>query len=379
MKHLIQRVQDILLRPQPTWVQIEQEPADTASLYKRYLVFLAAIPAVAGFIGMSLIGISGFGVHMRMPLLWGLSNMVLSYVLSLVMVFVLALIVDALAPSFGGTKSQINALKLVAYGLTASFVAGAFSLVPMLGTLGLIAGLYSIYLLYLGLPVLMKCPQPQAAGYTAVVVVCGIVAALLIGWVSALLTPSFGYGSKARFGGRSGEISRDATQAGDAGKAMAEVMGAIGSGEPFAAQDLKAVLPESAGGLQRESIEAQSIAGLRMSTAHATYAAGDKRLQLSVSDLGGMAGLAAMAGWINTTLDRETTDSVERVSKQGARTVREQYRKDGSSGEYTVLLANGVLVEAKGRRIDQPELQALVEALALDKLEARKRAPKPPE
>jgi hypothetical protein len=192
--NLIQRVQDILLKPKPTWPVIERESTDVAGLYKNYLVFLAAIPALAGFIGMSLIGVGGFGTHMRMPFMWGLTNMVVSYVLSLAAVFVLALIVDALAPSFNGSKSQINALKLVAYGSTAGFVGGIFTLIPSLSVLGLLAALYSIYLIYTGVPVLMKCPPDKAAVYTAVVIVCGIVAFIVMGAITGALMPMRGYG-----------------------------------------------------------------------------------------------------------------------------------------------------------------------------------------
>jgi hypothetical protein len=111
-------------------------------------------------------------------------------VLSLVMVFVLALIIDAMAPTFEGTKSQVSALKLSAYASTAAFVGGIFSLLPSLSVLGAVAALYGIYLLYLGLPVLMKCPVDKAIAYTAVVVVCAIVGGFVIAWVLALLTPS---------------------------------------------------------------------------------------------------------------------------------------------------------------------------------------------
>lgn len=208
--NLVQRITDILLKPKETWPSIAQEPADVASIYSRYLVFLAAIPAIAGFIGFSLVGMSTFGMSFRLPITTGLVNMVVSYVLSLVMVFVLALIVDALAPSFGGSKNQVNALKVVAYSLTAAFVGGVFSLLPALAMLGLLAALYSIYLLYTGLPVLMKCPQDKSVGYTAVVVVCGIVAGIAVGVVSALFTPhpAMSMGQMGQMGGApAGEIS----------------------------------------------------------------------------------------------------------------------------------------------------------------------------
>ncbi|MGJ7500672.1 Yip1 family protein [Variovorax sp. ZT5P49] len=188
--NLVERAQSILLKPKATWPEIDAEPADAASLYKNYVMILALIPAVASFIGLSLIGIGAFGVSFRVPIVSGLANMIVGYVLSLVMVFVLALIIDAMAPTFEGTRSQIGALKLSAYASTAAFVGGIFSLLPSLSVLGALAALYGVYLLYTGLPVLMKCPPDKAIAYTAVVVVCAIVGGFIIAWVLALLTPS---------------------------------------------------------------------------------------------------------------------------------------------------------------------------------------------
>lgn len=144
--NLVQRVQDILLHPKRTWPEIEAESTDAATLYREYVLILAAIPAIAGFIGLSIVGAGAFGVSFRLPIVTGLVQAVVSYVLSLVMVYVLALIVDALAPSFGGQRSPIQALKLVAYASTAGFVGGIFSLLPSLAVLGALVGLYSVYL-----------------------------------------------------------------------------------------------------------------------------------------------------------------------------------------------------------------------------------------
>ena len=161
---IVQRAKDILLNPRGTWPVIDGEAATVKSIYVPYVVVLAAIPALAAFIGFSLIGMGGMGISMRIPVGSGLVTMIVSYILSLAMVYVLALIVDALAPTFGGTKNQINALKVVAYGATAGFLGGIFSLLPSLSILGVLAALYSIYLIYTGLPVLMKSPADKALG-----------------------------------------------------------------------------------------------------------------------------------------------------------------------------------------------------------------------
>lgn len=181
--NIVERVKEILLAPKSAWSVIETEDSNTAALYTQYIMILAAIQAVAGFIGMSLFGASVLGVSVRVPIMTGLVQMVLGYALTLAMVYVVALIADALAPSFGGQKNPLNALKLVAYSSTAAMVGGIFTIVPVLGVLALVAALYSLYLLYLGVPTLMKVPQEKALPYTVVLVVCAIVLGVIAGTI----------------------------------------------------------------------------------------------------------------------------------------------------------------------------------------------------
>jgi hypothetical protein len=416
---LIERVPSILLRPKQTWPVIAAEPADVASIFSRYVAILAAIPAICAFIGWTLVGGGMFGVTYRLPIATGLVQLIVGYLLSLAIVYVLALIVNALAPTFGGSKDMIAALKVVAYGSTAGFLGGVFSLLPSLSWLGLLAGFYSIYLIYLGLPVLMRCPPEKAGAYTAVVIVCAIVAMIVLGGVSSLFVNRgpMGFGT-ATVGGpalpgaagggdiqiktpdgatvminpssmadmakrmeEAGKQMEAAQKSGDsaaADKAMGAILGAAtgsGNAAPIPAADLKAMLPESIGDMKRTSIEAQGgeAMGIAGSGAKASYAAGDKRVQLSITDTGGLAGLATMAGWANMTMDKETDGKVEKVYKDGRRTVHEEYRKDGSRGEMTVILANGVVVVAEGSRVDMAALKGAVQGVDLARLEATKR------
>jgi hypothetical protein len=187
--NLVARVKAILLSPKSEWGVIEAEQATVGSLYTGYIMPLAAIPAVASFIGLGVIGTRGYR--------WGMGSAltmaVTSYVMALAGVFVLALIVDALAPTFGGQKSQIQALKVAAYSSTASWIAGIFSLIPALSVLAIL-GLYSLYLLFLGLPKLMKAPQEKALGYTVVAIICAIVVYAVLAWVTAIIVPRPAFG-----------------------------------------------------------------------------------------------------------------------------------------------------------------------------------------
>lgn len=182
------RVKNILVSPKSEWQTIAGESATTQSLYTGYVIPLAAIRPVCSFVGLSLIGVSWFGGHFRVPIASGIAHAVLDFVLTLVAVYVLALIIDALAPTFGGQKDQTQALKVSVYSATPAWLAGVFYLVPALSILGLL-GLYSLYLLYLGLPALMKAPQDKALGYTAVVVVAAIVIFVVVGAVASVVVP----------------------------------------------------------------------------------------------------------------------------------------------------------------------------------------------
>jgi hypothetical protein len=181
---LMDRVKNILFQPKQEWSVIDAEPASVGSLYTGYIIPLAAIGPLASIIGWSVFGLRvPFVGSMRIPIGFAVRNAVIVYVLGLVGVFVLSLIIDALAPTFGGQKNQTQALKVAAYSYTAAWVAGIFNLIPALALLGLLAALYSLYLLYLGLPVLMKAPQEKAVGYTVVVIIVAIVLYLVIGIV----------------------------------------------------------------------------------------------------------------------------------------------------------------------------------------------------
>jgi hypothetical protein len=167
------------MTPKTEWPVIDSEPATIGSIYKNYVVILAAIPPVCLLIGLFLLG-GGY-----LPMNFILAQAVITYLLSLVSVYVLALIVEALAPSFGGTKDRLKAFKVAAYASTAAWVVGIFYLLPFLIVLGIVGGLYSLYLLYLGLPVLMKVPTDKAIVYTVAVVVAAIVINILVGVITS--------------------------------------------------------------------------------------------------------------------------------------------------------------------------------------------------
>ena len=187
--NIVDRAKNIVLQPRQEWQVVSGEAHTVQGLYTGYVMILAAIPPIAGFIGMSLVGIGMFGTSYRVPIAAGVANMVVGYLLTLGMVYVLALLIDILAPNFGSEKNFAQALKLAAFFPTAGWLAGIFSILPIVSILGLVGWLYSLYLLFLGLPVLMKTPEDKAVGYTIVVILCAIVLGVVVAALGALTLP----------------------------------------------------------------------------------------------------------------------------------------------------------------------------------------------
>jgi Yip1 domain/Deuterolysin metalloprotease (M35) family len=187
---LIDRVKNILLSPSTEWPIIAAESGSVADIYTKYAIPLALIPAIASFLAFGVFGYSFGPLSMKTSIGSALVTAVLTFVLSLVMLYVIAWIVNALAPTFDGQKNAFNAFKLVAYSYTASFLAGALVLIPYIGMLSFLVGLYSLYLLYTGLPVLMKNPPAKTMAYFVVSMLCGIVASVTTFALVSCLAPT---------------------------------------------------------------------------------------------------------------------------------------------------------------------------------------------
>jgi hypothetical protein len=183
------RVQNILMRPQQEWQVIAREPSSVAELYLSYVAPLAAIGPLASVVGLSVIGYgSPVTARYRVGLGSSITQAIVTYVGSLIGVYVLAFVIDRLTPIFSGWEDELQAFKLAAYSSTAAWLAGVFRVIPALDILVLL-GLYSLYLLYLGVPVLLRVPQRNVVGYTATVIIAAFVIFFVISVITSLLFP----------------------------------------------------------------------------------------------------------------------------------------------------------------------------------------------
>lgn len=185
------RVIAVLTKPADEWRAIAAAPVTVEGLMRDYAAPLAAIPAVAQFIGFSVIGmpVPVFGGAMRIGIVRSLANAIVSWVFALVGAWIAAVVIEKLAPTFQSRGNTAQALKLVVYSMTPVWVAGVLYLVPPLAVIIVIAALYAVYLFYLGLPPVMSTPSDKVIPY---MVVSALVIIVVSFCLSAIMAAIFG-------------------------------------------------------------------------------------------------------------------------------------------------------------------------------------------
>ncbi len=408
---LIGRVKNICLTPQTEWPVIAGETTPPASLITGYVLPLAAVGAVAGFIGGTLVGqsVPFIGTY-RTPLATGLGVAVFSVIAAVIAVVLIAFVINALAPPFDAQKDSAQALKVAVYSFTPAWVAGVFQILPVLGILALLGALYGLYLLYLGLPRLMKCPEDKAVGYTVVVVICAVVISVVMTAVGGAIAGVGLIGAGGLSGATGGVLGRDAAanggvdpdsalgrltqgleesarkaeaaeRAGDpAGQIAAglEGLGALFGGgsrvDPLDIDLLEPFVPDTFAGLRRTSRNAEKtgLGVIMVSKAEATYGDGaDREVTLEITDTGGVSGLMGLASWMGVQENRENDDGYERTQTVGGRMTHMKSSRS-SDDEFAVVIGERFMVSARSRALDVDALRAGVSQLDLARLESMK-------
>lgn len=185
--NLVERVKSITLKPKETWEIIKGEQTTIQELFTSYAVILAAIPPIATFIGFSIVGynVPFFG-HWRQPILNGIFHLVLQYVLSLVGLFIVAFIADTLAPNFDSKKNLTGAMKAVVFSYTPYWIVSILNIVPGLAFISWLSVIYTLYLLYMGLPLMMETPPEKRMVYFVVVIVVAIVVMFVVSFIAGM-------------------------------------------------------------------------------------------------------------------------------------------------------------------------------------------------
>ncbi len=424
------RAKDITLRPGIAWPQIASEPSTVASTYAGYVAPLAAIGPVALFVGLSIVGIGiPFIGTYRMPVVQGVVQAAITFIVVLAGLFLFALIANALAPSFGGRKDVAAAVKLVGYSMTPALLAGVLYIFPPLAILGIFAAFYGLYLFYRGAPILMNLAADKVVPYTLVTIVCSIFAGIVLQITLALTLGVAGLGAGAlafgshrpalsqadgesqgkavianivgqAMGGKTGDSEAaqkmidSATQAakqaetaektGDSAAQAAAGLGilkSIASGgaenvHPIPREELKALLPQDVVGLSRASGDSRTSSTFGMSASSATATYGDAsgtggNVQLDVLDFGGAKGLGMIARMgANIVPDEETDAGYTKKVDVGGRTVHVEWKNASKHAELLEMIDDRVAVGVTSNGIDVDTAMKALASVDVGRFEA---------
>ncbi|GAA0328847.1 hypothetical protein GCM10009087_43830 [Sphingomonas oligophenolica] len=372
---MIDRIKRLLISPTQEWPLIDAEPMTVKGIFMTWVLPLAAIGPVAHLIGMLVFGIGFLGISYHPPIGVVLGSAITMYVLALIGTFVMALVIDWLAPNFGATKNPVSAMKVVAFSMTAAWIAGIFQIIPNLGWLGLV-GLYSLYLLWIGLPLLMKAPADKAPAYVIVSILVCCVAMAVVNLAASSISGTF---IRPPLIADSGSVSGAVTVPGvgsvDLGKANEAVAGlkaatdrmkadaANGTSSAVPVAALQALLPASIGGFTRGDVETQSggIGGINGSHAEARYTQGDQSFRLSVADMSAAGSIMSLGGAMNMQSSRQTATGYEKTEMVGGAMVTEKWDNQSHSGSYGTMAASRFMVSAEG---SAPDIATLKQAVA---------------
>ncbi len=368
-KGMVERIKRLLLSPAAEWAAIDAEPMTVRGIFMGWVVPLAAIGPVALLIGGMLFGY-GFW---HPPITFFVTLAISTYVMSLVGTFVSALVIDNLAPSFGAQKNMVAATKVAAYSWTAAWVAGIVNIMPMLGILAIV-GVYSLYLLWIGLPQLMKPAADKAATYFVAVLVVCIVVMVAVNFVAKRITYS-AIGNPIALAATGGTVSLPGGGSIDLGAAQAaadkmkaatariQADAASGHSSAVPVEALQAMLPASIAGFTRGEVETQSggVGRINGSTANARYTQGDQSFRLSLADIGAMGSLASLGGAMNMQSSKTTATGYEKTEMVNGAMVNERWDNQAHSGEYSTMAASRFTVSAEG---SAPSIDVLKQAVA---------------
>lgn len=372
---MLDRIKRLLTAPAQEWPRIDAEPMTVKGIFMTWVIPLAAIGPIAHLIGMLVFGIGFLGISYRPSIGVALGGAVTMYVLALIGTFVMALVIDWLAPNFGATKNPVSAMKVVAFSMTAAWIAGIFQIIPNLSWLALV-GLYSLYLLWIGLPLLMKAPTDKAPAYVIVSIVVCAVAMVVVNYAALSISGSFMRPPLlADSGSVSGTMSVPGLGSVDLGKVneaaakmtaatekmQADAKNGTATAVPVAA--LQAMLPATIAGFTRGDVESSSgaAAGIGGSRAEGRYTLGDQSFSLSVADMGAIGSLATLGGAINAQSSKQTATGYEKSEMVNGSMVSEKWNTESHSGRYETMVASRFMVSADG---NAPSIDTLKQAVA---------------
>lgn len=198
---MLQHTFGILTNPDREWQRIRNDSQSFLKVYALHVPLLALIPVVAAYFGVTRFGWSvGGGSVVRLTTESALLLAISAYLAQLVAVYFLGEYINWMSRSFGvkddAQRRHYEGTALAVYSAIPMMLAGVVLLYPQLWLVAgvfIVAGCYSVYLIYEGIPILMNIPKEQGFIYASSVITVGLVLAVVV-MVTTVIVWSSGIG-----------------------------------------------------------------------------------------------------------------------------------------------------------------------------------------
>lgn len=370
MLALIARVKNLLLSPGSEWEVVDREAVEPRRLAIRYVAPLAAIPALATIVALSVVGVQAQGEWHRAPILNVLLGAAIFFVMTIAAVFVFAGIIDWLGPRFGAARNYRQAFKVSAYSITAAMVAGLLAVAPALQVFALMGAAYSLYLLFIGTPKVMHPAPASAVNYSIATTLAAIVVALVVG-LAAMFAAGPSGNPFPHFPGMPFLDQLPLGAPASTPQATPNDPGALAPGAGrIVDEDLRAAAPETLAGLRRVAVgvERSGQPGRRTVKLEAEYRDGERSLILQIIYSPVIAQVIGFGGGGTSEYDRETPDGYSRRHRVARAVIVEDWNNASQAGSYGRLVEDRFYVKTTGRGVPASSLRAAVESFGQDTL-----------
>ncbi len=371
---LVSRIKSILLKPRETWDELAREPVEVDELYMRYAVPLAAFSALCLTIGLVFFPWGAGGTYVHLNAVQALFSGAVQFVSLLAMIYIMARVIDGFAPMFGAERNRAQAHKLAVFSFTAALLSGVFSLHPWFGALGIL-GLYTLVLLYLGLPRLMGVAEDKRGQFFAAIVGVTIAGALvlslalgtargaLVGMTSAIMPP---FGQEARAPEAQTELAVPGGSI-DLRELEKQARSYGGARQDVSPARLAEFLPQTLpSGFSRTEVSSTSAPGVAQAAAQ--YRSGDARMTVTIARVSGADAATTLAEVGNVQENRRDADGFSSVQTINGRLYSEQVSASAGTASYAVV-SRGVVLTAEGSGVTPDQLRAAVETIDMQRLE----------
>ena len=188
---VLNHIWGLFFDPQKEWEVIRDERCSIGKCYASNVILLAAIPPICAYFGSTNVGWKiGAGEAIKLTSDSALQIAIAFYLALMAAVFIMGKAMHWMAQTFDAKPELSKCVVLASYIATPLFVSGVAALYPVLWVdmlIGLAAVAYTVYLLYLGIPIVMKIPKEQGFIFSTSVLTVGMVGLICVLVMTVLL------------------------------------------------------------------------------------------------------------------------------------------------------------------------------------------------